>query len=132
MAKTIQYIPSVCKTTTDNKTKEVIKPTFTGSVTLRKLTFDEKYDLMEAIGVEVSQDKDGEAVVKTPEGKDTLALTRKLVKASLSHYEAIDLTRLEDGERFTSVDDLETDEDGHVILMEVSNKLFSGFRLGNG
>lgn len=130
MAKSIQFVPSVCKVTTNKKTHEVVQPTFSGTVTLRKLTCDEKYALLESCGFEVDE-ADGETTVKTPKGKSPFSTLRTLISMSKGHYEAVDLTRLADGQKFTSFDDMDTEDDCHPIMTEVANRMVAGFQVGN-
>jgi len=130
MAKEVKFIPSVCKVTTDDDTHEVIQPTFKGHIILRKLTLDEKFAFMENSGVEIGEE-DGKNVVNVPKGSKAFASTRALVSGSKKHYVEVDLTRLADGEHFASVEDLEVEHDCHPIMVEVANRLVSGFTIGS-
>lgn len=115
MAKTIQFVPSVCKGET---------PTFVGTVTLKKMTFDEKYKVLEQCGVEV---EDGGGV-KTPTGTQMFKTIRAMVAASKSAYVTVDLTRMADGEKFASFDDLDTDGECDGVLAEIGQGWFTGFK----
>lgn len=129
MASQIVYTPKVCTRHQDEKTQEWIEPTFSGSVTLRKPTFDEKYEYLEQSGIK--HDAQGN-MIPISESKDRIALMRKGVQLARKHYLAVDLTHLESQEKITSIDELETSDHADAILIEIGMLVFSGFRLGNG
>lgn len=119
MAKTIQFVPAVCKGET---------PTFSGSVTLKKMTFDEKYKVLENCGVEVEEGEGGKTNVKTPAGSQMFKTIRAMVAASKPAYVSVDLTRMADGAKFTSFDDLDTDGECDGVLAEIGQAWFMGFK----
>lgn len=109
--KTFDYVPTVCK-------GEV--PKYVGTVTMRRPTFDEKFDILEQIG--------------DPTGQDNMSkfkAVRKLVSLSKDFYVKIQLKNVESGEDFTSVQALEEENDLHSVLIEVANLLPEGFSSGN-
>lgn len=120
----IEYTPEVCR---DHKkiideVETEVKATFSGHITLRVPTFDERYEAMEAIGVTVSTK--GEIDVQN----SALKLIREMVRASKKFYISVDLKRLSDGKEFKSLEDLEFDSSCDAILLEVAREVKTGFK----
>lgn len=104
------HVPRICQPGEDGSA-----PLFAGSVTLKMLTFDERYGLLEAIGVE---SVDGLGDMKQ------IPLLRKLVAFSKDKYVAIDIKGA-DGREFKSFDDLQYSNDGHAVLLDCAIALVS-------
>lgn len=116
------YTPTVCKdqvTKLEDGTEQVKPATFSGSVTMRLMSFDER---MEHGGAARSGIADGDKVI---------GAVREAVKASQPHYVKVDLKRLSDGKVYSSFDDLSYDASCGHILIEVATGLLRGFE-GNG
>lgn len=125
---TIVYIPKACKDQPATEKKAAQPATFSGSVTLRKPTFDEKYEYLDISGLEV--DAEGNTIDKGP--KENIAAIRRIVKLSIPHYISIDLTCLATGEKLTTIDDLLSCSEADGILIDIGMQIIGGFRLGNG
>jgi len=104
------HVPRICK---PGEGGEV--PALTGSVTLKMLTFDERYGLLESIGVESIEGLDD---------MKQIPLLRKLVAFSKDKYVAVDIKGA-DGREFKSFDDLQYSNDGHAVLLDCAIALVS-------
>jgi hypothetical protein len=123
MASQIVYVPKACK-------EDEGKPArLSGSVTLRKPTFDEKYSYLSESGL--SLDAEGKPV-EISETKARIDFIRKVVGISRKHYIKVELVVIESGEKIESLDDLESHGDFDDVLIEIGTQVFNGFRLGNG
>lgn len=114
--KTVKYVPKACKGDS---------PVFTGEVELRLPTFDEKFDLLDAAGVEIGDDGKVEL-----SGSKRIKIIRQLVRLTKDYYVAVSLKRLDDESELKSYDDLQCDSDAHEILGEVALEIMHGFKLG--
>lgn len=114
--KTIKIVPSICK----GKAAK-----WEGSVTLRLPSFDEKFEYIERLSMEV----DGEGNIQASQAKQ-IASVREMVKISQKHYESVDL-KSKDGEHVTSFDDMQYVEDLHAALIEIAGMMLNGFKVGN-
>lgn len=106
------------------------KPKFSGSIELQPLSFDERFDVIETIGYEVSDD--GHVDAKIGSGKDQLQKIRKLVALTKDKYLKVELTRIADGEFYSSFDELSCDPDCTSVLIGAASFLLSGAKVGNG
>ena len=116
--KTVTFVPTICR-------GEGAK--YSGGITLRLPTFDEKFQYLEDTGIELN--KDGEVEMGTT--SDRMRMIRKMVKLSEKHYIVVELKNNATGEELKSFEDLQYDTDAHAILVEVATQLVSGFKLGN-
>lgn len=117
--KTIKLIPSVCK-------GEGAK--WSGHIVMRLPTFDEKFEYMENLGVQVGDDG---AVVESESATSRLKQVRRMVECSKKHYQEVSLENKETGEKVDSLDDMLYVDELHKVLVEVAGMLISGFKLGN-
>jgi hypothetical protein len=115
--KTINFVPSACVEQT-NEAGEKIPANFSGSITLRKPTFDERMQLAEESGLDI--DDEGKATVT----KNRFAILRKMVAFSKQFYETTDLKRVDGSEEYKSFDDLSQDAECADILIEAANRIF--------
>lgn len=116
--KTKTFIPSAC--TGD-------EATFEGSIELRFPSFDEKFDYLEGMNVQVEDD----GSVGMGGTSDRLKMMRKMVAMSAKHYVSVSLKNKSSGEEFKSFEDMTADGDCHGILIEVASKLLQGLKVGN-
>lgn len=100
--------------------------TFEGNLEIRLPTFDEKFEYLESIGMNLDEVDNLEKVSKL----SLLKSIRSMVRLSKPHYIAVNLKKLGTGEDYKSYDDLSTDPDAHGILTEVASKMLEGFSLG--
>jgi len=54
----------------------------------------------------------------------------EMIKIAKDHITKVELKRKEDGQEFTTVDDLEYDSEGSEILNELGTKILGGVKLG--
>lgn len=116
--KTVKYIPEGCKGE---------NPKFSGSVELSPISFDQKFEYLETLGIDV--DDDG-AVVTGKTGQKLKAV-RQLVKASEKHYVSVSLKKLSSGEEITSFEQMSHDDECHLMLIEIANYVIGGIKPGN-
>jgi hypothetical protein len=109
--RTMKIVPEICK-------GEGAK--FSGELLLRVPNASEKLELLEQVGVEVNDN--GEISAK----QSGLATTAKMIRASESFYQKVDLKRLSDNSEFKNFDDLHYESDCMPILIEMAQKIFSG------
>lgn len=112
----VKFIPSVC---TD---KEKSKATFSGHIDMKVPTFDERYQFIEDCGIDVMDDGGVE------KKGSNFSIIRNMVKASAKFYKSVSLTRLSDGKKFESFDELSMDPECDVILIEAAKEVRQGFR----
>lgn len=122
--KTVNYVPSVCKTTKDKDGNDIV-PSFVGHIELRVLSFDEKFDLLESAGIEL----DEQNKVKFGDG-NKLKSARKMVKASEPYYVSVSLKRISDGAEFKTFEDMTFESELHATLQEVAGDIISGLKVG--
>lgn len=116
--RSVDYVPSICKGE---------NPAWKGSIKLRPPTFDEKYEYLENLGLNI----DEQGAVKS-ETLEKIKSIRKLVSLSQKHYLEVSLERVSDSAKFVSFDDMQYEDDLHGVLAEVASLLVQGFRVGNG
>jgi hypothetical protein len=117
--KTVKIVPSVCK---------VSDAKWSGYVVMRLPTFDEKFDYIESLNVEMGKDGEVEGVSTM----DRIKQIRKLVSASQKHYSEVCLENKETGEKVSSFDEMQYVDDLHAVMAEIAGKLVDGFKVGNG
>lgn len=118
--KSICYTPNICK-------KEGSQ--WSGTITLRLPTFDEKFGYIESESFEDDGTGDVQASTKAIQRIKT---ARKLVAFSEKFYLNVDLKNLQTGEVINSFDAMKQEEEMFATLFEVSEKIISGFKVGNG
>lgn len=101
------FIPSQCQGE---------QPTASGKVVLSALTFDEKYDLLDKIGLSFGADEQPDIA--------TFKNFRVIVKASEAHYVSVDLKKGD--KEYQSFADLQYDDFGHSVLMQAAMALVLG------
>lgn len=120
------FEPEVCRDrekTLENGEKQAIKATFSGHIKLRMPTFDERYEAMEQIGVEVN------ATGEISANSSGIKIIRQMVKSSEKFYTEVALVRLSDNKSFKSVEEMKVDPECDLILLEVARKMSQGFRV---
>jgi hypothetical protein len=117
--KTFDVVPSVCKE--ENSKWE-------GKVTLRKFSFDEKFQFIQGMDVDIKDDGEVESY-KTMQQIDRI---RKMVSMSAKFYVAVDLKNKETGDVVNSFEDMSYEDDLHNAMIEIASKLVEGFKVGNG
>lgn len=109
--KTYKFIPKACD--------DVL---FSGHILMRKPRFNEKYDLIESLNLNQSdQDNINSGIRKL----------RELIDICKQYVISVDIKNLETGEEFKSFDDLFDDIDCEDILIELGTKFLGGFRTKN-
>lgn len=116
--KTVNYVPSVCQGDA---------ATWKGSILLRLPTFEEKFEYIEKMGINVDKDGDVESDKMTQ-----VKSIRSLVKLSSAHYLEVNLSKLDGSEDVKSYDDMQYVEELHAVLIEIASKILNGFKVGNG
>jgi hypothetical protein len=97
---------------------------FSGSIKMRVPTFSERYEYMESAGFEIGEDGAVEANMKQ------MGAIRRLVEKSKAHYGAVDLTRVSDGKKFSSYEEMETDPACDPIIIEFAMACMTGVQPG--
>lgn len=112
--KELKYVPKPCQEGGE----------FEGHVMVRVPLFDERYEMLDQMGLKV--EASGEVNAKDI---SAFASLRKMVAASLKFYQSVDIKH-KDGREFKSVEDLQSDPDCDAILMDVSSAVTRGFKPG--
>jgi len=120
--KEMKYVPELCKPKL-NEAGEEVPALFKGEVTLKVPTFDERYELIDLMGVSVSTS--GEVGMSSPD----LSSIRKLVKNTRKYILKVELEKA-DGVKLSSVEDLECDSECDALLIELAMTITKGFKLG--
>lgn len=115
--RTVKYVPEACKGE---------EKVFEGNLEIRLPTFDEKFEYLESLGMNLDDAEDLTKVSKLA----LLKSIRAMVRLSKPHYVAVNLKKIQSGEVYKTYDDLSTDPDAHGILTEVASKMLEGFSLG--
>jgi hypothetical protein len=102
---------------------------YEGTVTIRMPNYDERLGLYDAVGYD---DGDDGEMTDADRRKKNLALMRSIARQSVNFVVAVDVTRKEDGFKFTSWDDCHADSDLNAVVAEVSHRLVGKHKLGNG
>lgn len=108
--------------------KAVKEGKFSGSITLLKPSFKQRYEMFSAIGLKINQDQNGKAEM----AGDTnhFDLIAKSVEYTKQFYKKVELKNVETGQEFTSFDDLTYESECDDILSEIANLYMGGFKLG--
>jgi hypothetical protein len=121
----MKFIPALCKEqqTTDDSGQVTVTPAmFSGSITLKIPTYDERCEYLEQCGIDVGDDGGVERK------KSNLSILRAMVRASQKFYVEVDITKVDGGHTYKNFDDLSLDPDCDGILMEVAREVRGGFR----
>lgn len=94
--------------------KAVNEGKFEGKLTLKLLSFDERFELVE------------KAQAAAEKGISNTTFMVGLVREFKPRFVAVDLIRLKDGARFKSYDELQYGTDCHGILIDAATWLLSG------
>ncbi len=114
--KQIKFVPKQCKDESSG---------FKGHIILKVPNFDEKWGLLEAMGLEL--DADGSVdLAKTK----SFSFVRNCVKAAKPFFSEVAITGK--SAEYKSYEDLSDDDDTHDMLMEASLAVVTGMKLGNG
>lgn len=116
------FTPDVCKPTITDGGNGEVPGEYTGTVTIRMPTYDEKMAFYEAAGEQIG---DGDAK------KAAVPLLRTVARNVAKHIVAVNITRVSDGHKFT-FDELDYDSDMHGVITEIATKLIGRFQVGNG
>jgi len=98
---------------------------FTGSVTMRVPGFDERYEVLDQMGIKIDA-ASGEASMAEV---GSFSSIRKMVKASQGFYKEVEVKHA-DGREFKSFEDLQSDPDCDGALIEIAMAISRGFRPG--
>lgn len=112
--KEIKFTPKACE-----------GPEFSGSVTMRVPMFDERYEMLDQMGIKIDVST-GEASM---EEVGSFSSIRRMVKASSGFYKSVEIKH-SDGREFKSFEDMQSDPDCDQILIEVAMAISRGFRPG--
>jgi hypothetical protein len=116
--KTVKIVPAICKLEGSN---------WEGHVIMRLPSFDEKFEYMESLDIEVNSS--GE--VDTSKSS-RIKQVRKMVALSLPHYAEVNLKNKVTGEHVQSVEEMKYVEELHPTMTELAGSLIGGFKVGNG
>lgn len=124
---TIKFVPQACKEHEISKGKAKIKipATFEGHLVMKCPDIDERYGILEDLGLEANAS--GE--VKATE-TNLFASIRKMIKAAKPFFQEVHIKKIADGKEFKSFDDLSFDPDCDEIILEAARALKEGFRPG--
>lgn len=109
------FVPSLCQ-------GEGAK--YKGQVTLRPMSFDERLDLYEIMGID-SQPED-----KASQQKFYIKVLREIGKRSHSFVKCCELERLSDSYKFADWDEVYHDSDLTSLVMEVCSKILGKVTAG--
>ena len=114
--QTTNYVPEICKDQASG---------WTGSITMRKLCFDEKCDFIDKVQDYTSSLKDLE------ESARNFKCARYLVSLSKDKYVSCTLNK-GDELSASSFEEMQFIDELHGTLIEVAGGILQGFKLGNG
>lgn len=115
--KQIKHIPEEC--TGEN-------PRFTGHIMLKVPNFDEKWGMLDGLGLEMND----EGHVDMAKMK-SFSFIRSYVKAAKPFFAEVSIKENLSGNEYKSYEDLSADSDTHPMLMKASLVVVSGMKLGN-
>lgn len=118
----IVFTPSACLPTpgkkgADGTVAPDAPPAYTGTVTLRPPTYDERialYDLTAAL-----------------EGTNKYGFVARLSKELPKFLLAVDITRVDDGYKFASLADMDLESDLMTVISDSVTRLMEKYRVGN-
>lgn len=104
---------------------------FKGEIVLKLPAYEERLEML-ADHPELLEDSQ-QSGSKKKQNMSALQMKTVLamVKWSYNYYNKVDLVRLADKKKFTSLDDLRYSNDTQAIIQDVAVKLAQGFELGN-
>lgn len=117
--KTVIFVPSICKG--DDAKWE-------GEVVLRLPTFDEKFDYIDQMNVEFTDD----GSVEISKSTERMRQVRKMVSLSEKHYVSVKLKAKDGSSEANSFEEMQYEQDLHEVLIEIGSKILHGFKAGNG
>lgn len=140
----LTFEPTICKP--DEKGNP---PLYSGTVTLRMPTYDERMELYDAYGLEESGETDAPAapppdpqnseLIRAPKPASTgksarsgIHFMRYAARQIPAHLESVEIKRLSDGFVLSTWDQINHDSDMVALITEVSSKLVGKFSVGNG
>ncbi len=112
--KEVKFVPSMCLEGND----------FSGHVIVKVPGFDERYEMLDQIGLKIGTDG-----TMSADDMNGIGAIRKLVSYSQKFYREV-LIKHKDGREFSSFEDLSLDPECDAILIEVASKLRNGFHVG--
>lgn len=119
------FVPKICESTkTDNGIE--VPPDYTGTVTLRMPTFDERIAFYDDAEVSMDTEGLGPEALKARNKK----LIRQVSRQVRHHFVRADIVRVADGFRITQLEQLQHDTDMIAVMMEISHKLVGKFAVG--
>lgn len=122
---TREVIPNQCQTSTDPDTGGEIPARYSGSVTIAVPDYDERMGLL--IAIEEAGGNVGAGSVKADRYRYYQAIAKQLPKFVIK----VELTRVDDGFKFSSLDQLQHDTDlGGGVITFLAMKLVESFAVG--
>lgn len=117
MSKKWVYVPKACQ-------GEGAK--FQGSVELSIPTFEQRWGYIEDANLEMNE----EGAIDTKKLTKNIGSLIKLVNAAKKHIVSVDITKVEEGIKYVTADELTLDADCDGILFELGALMMNGFRPG--
>lgn len=121
--KTVKYVPKFCtkqEVKNKNGSFRTVEPTFEGFVELSRPDFDERFDNLDKIDVDLEQ------LSSLPQ-KEQIKAIRKVVSITKHHYVSVNLKRKSDGVEFKTFEDISGDNSCNEIISEIGMALLGGF-----
>ena len=102
---------------------------YTGYVTMRHPSFDDRISFYEDMGIDIEQmmSGDGEAVASVIK-KNGFKFMRVMARRLKEFVTEVAITRVIDNYSFNSLEALESDSQMHTVIMELSFKLMGEFK----
>ena len=117
----ITFEPSICKPGQDGSA-----PAYSGSVTLRAPSYDERASFVEAVdfpAIAEGEEESKEAQLAQAR-KYNFAMTRHVAKRAPEFVEKIEIKRLSDGFVFETFESMVYDSDMASVITEIAQRLF--------
>lgn len=133
-APQITFTPSLCKPDKDKEGKETAAR-YSGTITLRAPTFDERLDLPDLEGlIEDSKmkDEDRTADGRMAANKKRIAFIRVFVRDHLDKFFVSSTIKRADGVAFDSLTKMKYDSDFFSVFIEAVTEVAKPYHLGNG
>ncbi len=100
------------------------KPVFSGEVVIQLPRYAERMMLLKSINFKASGDG------KVDFAGDQIDSLVRMIGIAEKHVLSVNVTRVEDGYEFKSIEDLEYDKDGSELINEIANVVISGVKMG--
>lgn len=97
---------------------------YDGTVSIRSLSFDERLDIYEELGLDEMPADDSQ------QKKAGLRVIKAIGKKSKDFVKAVDITRLSDGYKYQSWDEIYYDADMTALVVEVCTKILGKLQAG--